>query len=69
MMIGQNDIGWLDKVARRDSVENCECREFNTCKGEGIKGKWKEEKKGKGAEKLREERKKKEEGWENFLWV
>ena len=38
-VIGQNGFKLLDKVARRDSVENCECRKLNTCKEGDIKGK------------------------------
>ena len=51
----------VDKMAQNSGVEKCACREFNTCKGGGIKGNWKEEKREKGAENLREERKRREE--------
>ena len=38
-VIGQNGLKLLDKVARRGSVENCECRKLNTRKEGDIKGK------------------------------
>ena len=38
-MIGQNGLILLDKMAQNSGVEKCACREFNTCKGRGIKGK------------------------------
>ena len=38
-VIGQNGLKLLDKVARRGSVENYECRKLNTCKEGDIKGK------------------------------
>ena len=60
-MIGQNGLMLLDKMAQHSGVEKCACREFNTCKERGIKGNWKEEKRKKGAENLREERKRREE--------
>ena len=44
-------------MAIKDSVENGECRNFNTCKGGGIKGNKK--KREKCGEKLRREREEK----------
>ena len=32
-IIGQNGLKSLDKMAFSGDVENCACREFNTCKG------------------------------------
>ena len=48
-------------MATRDSVENCECREFNTCKRGRYKRKMERREKDKCVEKLREERKRREE--------
>ena len=63
-MIGQNGLMLLDKMAQHSGVEKCACREFNTCKERGIKGNWKEEKRGKGCRKFerREEEKRREKG-------